>query len=69
MKALVTGWAGFLGSHLVDRLLAEGWQVAVVDIVNHLYDPEIKRKNVKPHLRDRSFEPVEADIRQMETLS
>jgi UDP-glucuronate 4-epimerase len=68
MRALVTGGAGFIGSHLTDRLLAEGWQVTVVDSFDNFYNPEIKRKNLKSHLGDPSFELVEADIRQGEAL-
>jgi UDP-glucuronate 4-epimerase len=45
MKVLVTGGAGFIGSHLCDRLLARGDEVTVLDNFNDFYDPAIKRKN------------------------
>jgi len=63
MKVLVTGGAGFIGSHLVDRLLARGDHVVVVDDFNDFYDPEIKRANVGPHLEDPAFRLFELDIR------
>lgn len=63
-KILVTGGAGFIGSHLVDRLLAEGeWQVTVVDDLNDFYDPAIKRANISAHLASPDYSLVEADIR------
>jgi UDP-glucuronate 4-epimerase len=48
MKALVTGGAGFIGSHLVDRLVAEGHSVAVLDDFNDAYSPAIKWSNIEP---------------------
>lgn len=46
MKILVTGGAGFIGSHLVEKLIAEGHRVAILDDFNDFYDPQIKRGNI-----------------------
>jgi UDP-glucuronate 4-epimerase len=65
---LITGGAGFIGSHLVDRLLDAGEQVTVLDNFNDFYNPAVKRKNVGPHLAHDNYTLVEGDIRDKELV-
>jgi UDP-glucose 4-epimerase len=63
-KALVTGGLGFIGSHLVDRLLDDDWHVVVLDSLL-----TGRRSNLAQHKGDPRLQVVEGDIRDLETVS
>jgi UDP-glucuronate 4-epimerase len=63
VKLLITGGAGFIGSHLADRRLGKGDRVVVLDDFNDYYDPRVKRGNVALHRADPRYRLVEGDIR------
>ncbi|MBI1337051.1 MAG: SDR family NAD(P)-dependent oxidoreductase [Phycisphaera sp.] len=65
---LITGAAGFIGSHLTDNLLASGQSVVGIDNFCDFYDPARKRKNIEKATNSKSFTLVEADIRDREAV-
>src|SRR5512144_661754 len=63
MTILVTGGAGFIGSHLVEALLAQGHRVICLDNYDPFYDPAIKRRNLARALQNSGFRMIEGDLR------
>lgn len=66
---LVTGGAGFIGSHLIKKLLKNDWRAVAVDDFNTFYDPKLKRKNATELLKDKNFLLEEGDITDKEFVA
>ena len=68
MTTLVTGGAGFIGSHLCERLLSEKHEVVSLDCYDNFYDPATKRANLAACRDHSQFQEVQGDIRDGSAL-
>lgn len=68
-KVLVTGGAGFIGSHLCEKLLKEGYFVINLDNFNNYYDPKIKWRNIQDALKSDNYALYVGDIRDNKILN
>ena len=68
MSVLVTGAAGFIGSHLTDRLLASGEEVVGVDSFDSFYDPAVKERNLDRARDHFGFTEIRGDVRDRGVL-
>jgi UDP-glucuronate 4-epimerase len=66
MRILVTGGAGFIGSHLVEKLLRTGHTIAILDDFNDFYDPQIKRANIEKISKDVPVHQI--DLRENDAV-
>ncbi|MFC1985235.1 SDR family NAD(P)-dependent oxidoreductase [Chloroflexota bacterium] len=69
MKVLVTGGAGFIGSHLCKQLLEEGYEVICLDNFDAYYEPMLKRGNITPLLNNKGFQLIDGDISNYKLVS
>ena len=68
-RVLVTGAAGFIGSHVVDAVLARGDRVLGVDNFDDFYDPALKRDNLAAACRSSAFTLHDADVRDATAMA
>lgn len=68
MRTLITGGAGFIGSHVAERLLGEGQEVAIIDDLNDYYDPRLKEQNLAIARRLGAVALYRGDIRDEELV-
>ncbi|MFN0048504.1 MAG: SDR family NAD(P)-dependent oxidoreductase [Cytophagales bacterium] len=68
MNILVTGGAGFVGSHLCDRLIAQGNKVICLDSFDEFYPKAIKKENIKELKENTKFHLITGDVRDTDNL-
>jgi UDP-glucuronate 4-epimerase len=69
-RVIVTGGAGFIGSHLIDDLLASGqYEVTCIDNFDGFYNRALKEANIALHFADPNFKLIEADICNFQFLN
>ncbi|NJL92715.1 MAG: SDR family NAD(P)-dependent oxidoreductase [Anaerolineae bacterium] len=68
MTTLVTGGAGFVGSHIAEKLLQQGERVVVLDNFNDYYDPALKRANAARLARFEGCTIIEGDVRDRDRV-
>ncbi len=68
MKILITGAAGFIGSHLCEKLLEDGNTVVGFDNFDPFYERTVKENNLKTSVLNESFKLIEGDIRDSESV-
>jgi UDP-glucuronate 4-epimerase len=68
-SVLVTGAAGFIGSHLVERLLLLGYRVVGLDNFDSFYEPAIKRRNIRSVEENTRYSLIQGDIRDTGLLA
>ena len=61
-RVLVTGAAGFIGSNLCERLIADGYHVTAIDSFTDYYNPARKHRNLSDIISHKNFELIEEDI-------
>ena len=69
MKILVTGGAGFIGSHTCQRLIKLGYSPAIIDNFNDYYNPQLKDSNVKNNLDNPNYKLYRGDICDKELVN
>lgn len=69
MAVVVTGAAGFIGSHICQALIARGEQVVGIDNLNDYYDPALKNSRLEKVIGKKNFSFVHADISDPETFA
>jgi UDP-glucose 4-epimerase len=69
MKAIVTGCAGFIGSHLAERLIGDGFEVVGIDCFTDYYSRKLKENNISSILNNENFRFIERDLLEIDMPS
>ena len=67
-KIVITGGAGFIGSHIAERCAKEGYEVVIVDNLDDYYSPELKKKNIEYVLKSRNATFVHGNVTDLDFL-